>query len=302
MKILIIGLGSIGKRHVKVLRSIYEDVTFFAFRRHSSASNYEGVTNIFDLSEVDDTIDFVIIANPTSEHFDTLRKVIHFNKPIFIEKPLSHSLDQSLELLNEIKKRNLITYVGCNLRFHPAIQFLKEHLTDKRILETTLYCGSFLPDWRADTDYRETYSAQKKLGGGVHLDLIHEIDYCVYLLGFPQNTHRYCATKSSLEIDSCDIAHYTLEYEHYSTFITMNYYRTDPKRTLEIVFEDDTWNVDLIQNKITNSKNEIVFQTPFERLQTSLDQMKYFISCIQSNSSTMNDFEMGLKTLEICIK
>lgn len=301
MKVLIIGLGSIGKKHVKVLEMLSKDIEILALRHKVLSEKYRNVKNIFDLNEVDDTIDFIIISNPTSDHFNTLDKVLHLNKPIFIEKPLSQTLEKGLHYAEEIKRRNLITYIGCNLRFHPAIQFLRENLTGKRILEVTLYCGSYLPDWR-NNDYRENYSAKKELGGGVHLDLIHEIDYCIYLLGLPKIIKRYFAKKSSLEINTYDVAHYMFEYDFYSSFITLNYYRKDPKRTMEIVFENDTWNIDLLQNIITNSKGEIIFQSQFDRLQTSIDQMKYFINCIQTNSKTMNDFEMGLKMLEICLK
>ena len=94
------------------------------------------------------------------------------------------------------------TYTAFNLRFHPVIQWLKDNIESQNVIEVNAYCGSYLPDWRPDKDYRKIYSAQKELGGGVHLDLTHEIDFLLWVFGDPMST---MSTRRKMEIDMISI-------------------------------------------------------------------------------------------------
>jgi predicted dehydrogenase len=274
MRVMIVGLGSIARKHIKVLKELYTDISIFALRSNKTEIQEEGIENIYSWSEVPGDLDFIIISNPTSMHTETILKSMEFSIPLFIEKPVLHSLDRSDEIITKVRDSGIITYVACNLRFHPAIQFLKKEFLKKMPIEYNSYCGSYLPEWRPNTDYRKVYSAKEELGGGVHLDLIHEIDFCQYLLGEPINTFGYYRKKSSLEIDSSDIAHYVFEFQNTSAFITLNYYRRDSKREIDCIWEDKTWNVDLLRNIITNDKGEEVYSEPFDILDTYTAQMK----------------------------
>jgi predicted dehydrogenase len=298
MKVLIVGLGSIANKHIKVLRTLYSPVEIFAFRSRNSKNNEDGVISIYDISEITADFDFAIISNPSSLHYSTIESLITFGFPLFVEKPVLGSTKNADHLIKLIKDHSVKTYVACNLRFHPAIEFMKTVFETRKPLEYTAYCGSYLPEWRPEQDYRKSYSASKDLGGGVHLDLIHEIDYTIYLLGQPKNVLQYLGKKSDLEINTPDVAHYVFEYESSSAFITLNYYRTDTKRTIECVWKDDTWSVDLINNTIVNSKNEIVFKEDFQMLDTYKKQMKYFLQCIQENTEPMNNIEEAIRIMK----
>jgi predicted dehydrogenase len=220
-------------------------------------------------------------------------------KPLLIEKPVLSALDDIEALKTVIKESKIMTYIGCNLRFHPVIERLKQEMDQRRPVEMNVYCGSYLPDWRPQQDYRKVYSAKSSLGGGVHLDLIHEIDYTTYLLGQPKAFTSYSSRKSSLEIDSKDIAHYILEYDQTSVFITLNYYRREAKRQIECVWEDEVWIADLIKGEILNGQGDIIFTKPFDVLETYYAQLNYFLGCIQEERKPMNDFSEAIEVLKI---
>ncbi|MFT7157284.1 MAG: putative dehydrogenase, partial [Parvicella sp.] len=150
-------------------------------------------------------------------------------------------------------------------------------------------------------DYRKVYSSSAEMGGGVHLDLIHEIDYTVFLMGMPKAAAFYGGKKSSLEISSYDVAHYALEYENSSVFITLNYYRRTAKRQIEVIWNDEEWTIDLLSNTIISSTQGIVLDEKFDLRETYKYQMQYFLSAIQNEEKAMNDFSESLEILGLCL-
>ena len=304
MRVLIIGLGSIGRKHVKVLKEISPDVEIFALRSTKSVEPEDKITNVFTYAEIPSDVDFFLVANPTIFHKETIRKLLAYNKPLFIEKPVLHELDdEAYDMLNEIRNKRLFTYAGCPMRFHPCIEYLKEHLeTNKpRINEATIYCGSFLPDWRPGRDFRDVYSARPELGGGVHLDLIHEIDYTYFLFGKPGNVRSELRSTSTLHIPAIDYAHYSLEYPDFSASITLNYFRPTPKRNIEVVFENTLWNVDLLASTIKDEKNNVVFTKPVDQHYLLKKQMIVFLETLKEGKSSPNSFEESIEVLKICL-
>lgn len=304
MNVIIIGLGSIGKKHVDALKKLEPNVVIFALRRSKCEDIYLDVINIYSIFDIKTNIDFIIISNVTSEHEKSIQQAINFNCPIFIEKPVLSDVRNSENISKELKKKNILTYVACNLRFHPALQFISKYLksNDLRINEVNIYCGSFLPDWRKGKNFRESYSSNKNLGGGVHLDLIHEIDYCTWLFGFPEKIISVKKCSSTLNIDAFDYANYILQYPKFAATITLNYYRRDKKRQIEILTEDSTILIDLEKSIIKNvMSNEIIFSQDFNILETYLDQMFYFIENIRSNKQPMNSFYDAVNVLKLAI-
>lgn len=303
MKVLIIGLGSIGKKHVKAIKSIRPNAEIFALRSTINAGIFPGVTNIFKIEEIESiVIDFAIIANPTSEHRSTIAQLIPFGFPLFIEKPISSSLDIE-DLVNSVGSKGISTYVACNLRFLECIKFIKDKLPlipNKKLNEVNVYCGSYLPEWRPNVDFRETYSANPELGGGVHIDLIHELDYLYWLFGVPKYVTRKFKNQSSLAISAYDYANYMLDYDGFCANVVLNYYRRDPKRSLELVFEDETWEIDLLKNQIIcNSKT--IFSSEQKIADTYQTQMAYFINSMNEKTNSFNTVSDAYDVLKICL-
>lgn len=304
MNVLVVGLGSIGRKHVKVLKELEPDCEIYALRSKVNASHENNIKNIYSVKDIPWDVDFIIISNPTVFHGGTIEKLIGLNKPFFIEKPVLHDInDLALTIFETIKTNNIFTYVGCPLRFHPCISFVRNYLevNNPRLNEVNIYCGSYLPDWRPERNFRETYSAQPDLGGGAHLDLIHEIDYAYYLFGKPQDVLSLFRNVSSLSIPAIDYAHYCLSYPKFSASITLNYFRKSPKRSLELVFDKDIWLVDLLSSTITNKQGEIIFSKEQTQLLLLKEQMKYFIGSYNDSSPSRNSFEESLVVLKICL-
>lgn len=303
MNVLIIGLGSIAEKHVKALLSLNEATSIYALRSGESPNQVANVTNVSSIEAAGVTFDFVIVSNPTFSHYPTLEKLLAYNIPLFIEKPLFHTLDGGQSLVDQFMSKGIKTYIACNLRFHPCIIYLKELLSNNasRINEVNVYAGSYLPDWRPSVDYKQVYSANHKMGGGVHLDLIHELDYITWLFGKPLHTQALLRSNSSLKIDAIDYANYQLCYPDFTASVLLNYYRRDARRTCEIVLEDSTILVDLQQQKVWRDKT-LVFSSEMDPLHTYKEQMKYFLSAIKDDSGyIMNDIQTAFDVLKICL-
>jgi len=305
MNVLIIGLGSIAKKHIIALKRIDSDVKIYALRSRLDAENIDGIINIYNLNILNVEFDFAIISNPTNLHSEYIKHLSDKKINLFIEKPPVNSLEEVDYLMAKIEKKKIKTYVACNLRFHPCILFIKEFLIrnkSKIINEVNVYCGSYLPDWRPEKDFRTIYSANPEMGGGVHLDLFHELDYIHWLFGAPLSTQTIKKNVSSLDIKAIDYANYILEFENFTANVILNYYRRDPKRTMEILFEDETITIDLIKNRILNSKEEIIFEHKnFNMIDTYTNQMEFFIENLNSKQKQMNTFSESIEVLKICL-
>lgn len=305
MNVLIIGLGSIARKHIDALHSLNIDVKIYALRSKPNAKNIVGVLNIYNLDSPKTVFDFAIISNPTQLHYEYIDLLADRGIDLFIEKPPVNSFIRIEKLIDKIQLKDIKTYVACNLRFHPCLIFLKEFLLQnesKRINEVNIYCGSYLPDWRVNKDFRQIYSAIPEMGGGVHLDLFHELDYTHWLFGKPLKTHSVKRNNSSLNIKASDYANFVLEYANFTASIVLNYYRRDAKRSIEILFEDETLTVDLIKNRINNNQGNVIYQAEnFTIVDTYENQMKSFINSLKSDQEQMNTFVDSIEVLKTCL-
>jgi predicted dehydrogenase len=302
MKVLIVGLGSIAKKHINAIKNIAIDSEIYAIRSNPNSLAYDGVKNIFSWHECPSDIDFIIISNPSSEHYQSIIEAIKFGCPIFIEKPPVIDLEHALLIEKELKQHRVKTYIAFNLRFHPVINWLKTNINPNEILEVSAYCGSYLPDWRKGIDYRNCYSAKKELGGGVHLDLIHELDYLTWIFGFPNNCFAIHNKVSDLDINSSDYAHYYLSYPQLNISVTLNYYRRDPKRQLEIVTKKETIIADVIEGIVRDNLGNVLFETKDLPQETYNRQMLHFLQILKDDSAQMNGFAESIKVLKICLQ
>jgi predicted dehydrogenase len=301
MTILIIGLGSIAKKHIKVITEVDRSARLFAFRSSRGGESVENVTDIYNISDLPGRPDFVLISNPTSLHYNTIKEFLTLEVPLFIEKPPLMTMDSAFALADEIEKKGVRTYVAFNLRFHPMIEFLKKELLNHHLLEANIYAGSYLPDWRPGRDYTKVYSAKAELGGGVHLDLIHELDYAYWLFGNPIEVHATRRKISTLDITSYDYAHYQFNYPDKMIKISMNYFRKDVKRQIELVFSDKTWIANLQDATIKDINGEIIYETTYNIFDTYSKQMNYFLKNLNSDLPYMNNFRESLIVLNYCL-
>lgn len=299
IKVVIIGLGSIAQKHILALRKIDTKTEIFALRR-SIIIEEDNIKHVYSLKEIEKlSPNFIIVSNPTNVHFDTLKLIYKLNTPLFIEKPLFSTKGvKEVQLVNLINKNNS-TYVACNLRFHKGLLEMKKILQGKRVEEVNVYCGSYLPNWRPEVNYKVVYSANKEQGGGVHIDLIHELDYLYWIFGSPISTKKTFSNVSSLNISAYDYANYLWSYERFNANIVLNYYRKDTKRTLEVLTENGTYFLDLIENKIYFNNKKIYFE-PQNIVDLYETQMRFFIENAIEKKNVFNTITEGYKILELC--
>lgn len=299
MKVLIIGFGSIGKRHFDVLRKIKRIRQIKIITSSKISKNYKISYDEQSLFSYDP--EYIIISSSTDKHFDQLKFInkIFKNKIILVEKPLFHSknLNFSINIKNKI-------FVGYNLRFDPTLSYLKKYFNTKRInelLSITVYCGSFLPNWRKNTNYSNSYSVNKHQGGGVEYDLSHEFDYINWIFGNFKLIKKINNKISNLKINSNDHLIYIGKFKkNIYLNITLNYFSKISMRFLIIEMKEMTMKVDLIKRKIiskkTKSKNisTIKFSNKtnlsYEVMHKSIINKKYDNLCSYKNALKVLSF------------
>ncbi len=237
MRVLIVGYGSIGKRHYEILQS-FAKVAFISI---VSKQDINDISSYKSLNEVENisSYDYFIIASETSKHYEQLSYLcsqVH-NKKILVEKPLFDKKYGTIECDNEL-------FTAYNLRFHPVIQKLKELLENKSVYYANVICGQYLPTWRPDQDYRKSYSANLSQGGGVLRDLSHELDYMSLLFGKIDTIDAINTKVSDLEINSDDIFTAIAVTENRSILnITMDYISKVPLRRIIIHTQENKLNI-----------------------------------------------------------
>lgn len=307
--ILFTGIGSIGKRHLRLLRDRKESFDIHAYR--SGESNVETPAEVTEHYDLDAALevhpDIAFITNPTSLHIETAIECARADCDLFIEKPISDSLDGIDELINIVAERGLITYVGCQLRFSPVLQSVQNILEKGKIgnvLSYRAYSGSYLPEWRPAQDYRNSYSASRELGGGVVLDLVHEFDYAYWLFGDIVNIESQTNHVSSLEIETEDICEAVIETEKGAVGnIHVDYIRRTPRRSLEVIGESGTISADLIGQTVTIQQKEDTEERSFdyERDDKYRAQLDHFLSHVRDRDTCANDLREGKRVLEIAL-
>ena len=182
MNFLFIGYGSIAKKHIKLLKDKLNKLSIYVLmHRHNQVVSDE--VNLISSNSLNNYVfDSIFICSPSKFHFKHLIEFSKLNVPIFIEKPICINKLELFKLNILLPKIESLVFLGLNLRFHPITIFFKNYLkaNSLSIFEVISYCGSYLPTWRSNRSYVDSYSSKKEQGGGVHLDLIHDVDLIYY--------------------------------------------------------------------------------------------------------------------------
>ncbi len=239
MRAVVVGYGSIGERHARVLGEIGCTVAVVSRRDVDVPVHYSTVEEAVK----DFQPDYIVIASATVNHETDLRRVraTDFSGLVLVEKPLFSSYRD----LSDVDTNNV--FVVYNLRFHPVMQRLYELLRGERILTFHAYIGQYLPTWRPGRDYRDVYSAHAEQGGGVLRDLSHEMDYVQWMCGRWKQLTARGGHLSSLEITSDDVYSLLVETDRVPVAtIQINYLDRISQRTIVVNTEEHTLKADLI--------------------------------------------------------
>jgi predicted dehydrogenase len=305
-KIGILGLGSIGTRHlynvINVLQEKGDSFTIDLIRSSASKTIDEKVAQYinetyYSFRDVPDDYDVVFITNPTFLHFEAIKQFVSKTKHMFIEKPVFDKVDIDLEVLN--LKEDSIYYVACPLRYSNVIQYIKQFCDIKKIYCARVICSSYLPDWRPNQDYRETYSAHADEGGGVSIDLIHEWDYLHYLFGQPEQIYNIRGKFSNLEIDSDDLSLYIARYQRMAVEVHLDYFGRRNIREIQLFTDEETIIGDLVNSEIHFLKSGRKLVLKESRNDFQLKEIIHFFNILEGKKTNHNDIPTAMKTLKI---
>ena len=305
-KIGIIGLGSIANRHIinisRFLKKHQVSYAIDVIRSKGKTAISKDIESIienvyYSFEDVPNNYDIMFITNPTSLHYETIKKYSSKTKHMFIEKPIFDNIYEDIEALNLSDEQ--VYYVACPLRYTNVIQYLKDNIDISSVYSARVICSSYLPDWRPNIDYRETYSARKDMGGGVSIDLIHEWDYIHYLFGKPNEVINFKGTYSDLEIDSDDISIYIAKYESMLLELHLDYFGRKPIREIQLFTKNDTIVGDLINSSVTflNENKNISYGENRDDYQEK--EIEYFFDLIEGKQNNHNSIIDAIETLKI---
>jgi predicted dehydrogenase len=330
VKVLIIGLGGIGQRHIRNLRALLGDsVEIIAYRVRrlthvvtptmgaDQERNVEEVYNIRTFSSLDEALaqkpDIAYICNPSSLHVAVTRSCLIAGCDIFLEKPLADSLDGTAELVDLARKHKRIAMVGYQLRFHPCVIRLTEIVRSGvfgNLLGVRATIGEYLPNWHPYEDYRTMYAARADLGGGVVLTQIHEFDFLYSIFGVPTRVYAVGGHWSELEVDVEDTASILMEAAYASRILPIqlhqDYLQSPPTRQCEVIGDRGRVTMDLHAQTVTtytrnNPTPEIFKIENFDRNNLFLDQARHFLHCVETREKPIVDIADGIQSLRMAL-
>jgi predicted dehydrogenase len=256
---LIVGLGSIGRRHLANLHQLRPGCEVAVLRRSAAPDEAvdSGFRTITTMDEVDDFAPHAaIVAGPASTHLDVALPLVKRGISVLVEKPLSHSIDGISDLQAAAGAAQATVMVGYNLRFDSSLIAAREAVLSDLIGQVRwarAEVGQYLPDWRPGSDYRQGVSAQRALGGGALLELSHEIDFIYWMFGCPDRVTARGGTVSDLEIDVEDCIDLILEYRSPRRVVTihLDFLQRAPSRAAKFVGSNGTILWDGIDQMVT---------------------------------------------------
>jgi len=288
-KIVIIGYGSAGRRHARIINNNFKNIEINILTKQR-VKKFRSFKNLNEIKKINP--DYIIIASETIKHLNQLKYLEkNFkNKKILIEKPLFHKSN------NLIFKRNNI-FINYNLRFNPYIQKLKKFLDKKFIYDIKLITNSYLPNWRKNISYKKNYSVDKSKGGGVILDLSHDIDIIMSLFNKVSINYVSFGRKSNLTKNSEDFLYLNARSNKVNISLDINYYSRNELRLIFVDGRNFSLNLDLKNNIFKLCVNNKIYKITKKYSQdfTFLKTHEAIIS--GKNSKSLCKIEDGKKVL-----
>ena len=311
-RFLVIGTGSIGRRHINNISKLGYRCDAVSRTGKKKINDLPSSVRLVTLRENEDlnNYDAVILATATSEHVELAIEFAKKQKSLFIEKPLSHSLGRVDELRRLARKYRLVVEVGFMLRTHPDLKLIKR-LIDENALGQVHYCravvGHDLRQWRKGSNHKESYSAKRGKGGGVLLDLSHEIDMLCWLFGLPTHAFGMESFDKSLGIETESCLHAQLRFAgNVLAQVSLDYLRRDYSRNLEIVCSRGTLIWDYVTSQVSIIaegdvlENRVPKKLHFDRNEMFMNQMRIFASRIKSNEEpAVCDLDEAIKSQKV---
>ena len=312
--VAVVGCGSIGQRHIKNLQKI-------GFKKLSALRTNKGyfkkLSTKLKVKEYKDWKSFLkldndiaIISNPSSLHLKTVKKLLNHAKGIFIEKPFSHNLHGTNDIINLIKKNKIVSFVGNNLLFHPIIKNIKNYINTHDmglLISMQIQAGQYLPDWHSYEDYKKSYFSKEDLGGGVLLTLIHEIETALTFAGNAREVFCYLKNYDSLNIEVESQAYLMIKHTNDTvSSIHLDYVQKTPHRSGLLTFENGWISYDfnkniVISKNVYQKKEKIIWEDKKYNYNTMyVDELKKFVELTKQGLIIHeNDAENAIESIKV---
>lgn len=314
MKALVIGTGSIGRRHAANLQSLGHDVVVFSERlsrgqSHSLPESLKCVGSWDSLLKM--KFDMAVIANRTDQHVASANAALQCCNALYIEKPLGAHLEGLAELGQLCQQRSSVIELGFMMRFHPNLKWIKEFLQGSmlgEVMHLRASVGQWLPDWRPGTDHRQGFGAFYRYGGGVTMELIHEIDIVNWLLGDAVDVCAMQRSLPQLEIETEAISEICMQLSRgLLAQVHLDYVRLGYGRSLEILGTEGVLAWDYSESKVTvtNAKGSVIAShhaPAFERNTMFLEAMQHFVERVAApDIPAAASLDDGIRSLRVAL-
>ena len=324
MRVLIAGLGAIGQRHARNLRALCgSSVELTTYRTRGLRHVVTESLEIDDTTDVEQSLGIsasytdldealatqptaVFVCTPSNQHVDIALRAAAAGCHLFVEKPVSHSLDGVTRLMTEIRRHSLVAVVGCQWRFHPCVLHLRELLatgTLGTLRSASIDYAEYLPDWHPYEDYRESYAARAALGGGVILTQIHDYDLAWWLFGPVTQVSATGGHLSALEIDVEDTVEASLASRLCPVTVRQCFAERPPRRTITVYGSRGVATLDLLAASLTVSPSVVspFDVTAYQRNEMFRAEVSNFLACIGGTAQPIAPLEDGIAVLTVAL-
>mgnify|MGYP003627310203 CR=1 FL=1 len=311
MRAAVIGLGNIAKRHRSNLKKMFPEVDIIAMsasgrlpselicNSDSIASNIQSI--------IDYNVDMAIIASPASFHSMHAIPLIEAGIPVLIEKPVSTSIEDAKAIVKAKNEYQVNAGVGYCLKYLSSALFVKKFIESGRAgktLNANIEIGQYLPDWRPNTDYKQSVSAVQSLGGGALFELSHEIDYAQWLFGKLSVEHAVIRNTGELDIEVEDVAD-ILATSQSGCVVSfhLDFLQRQASRKCKIIFSRGALVWDLIKNQVLWSDEtgeSVLFSDElWDKNKMYLNMLSDFNN--KNKSDSFSSIESSLTVIELII-
>ena len=314
MKIMIAGLGSIGRRHLRNLLALGErDILLYRTQRSTLPDDeLAGIPVETDLeAALTRQPEAIIVSNPTALHMQVAIPAAQAGCHLLLEKPVAESMERIPELEAAVSENGVRVLVGFHFRYHPGLRYIRDMLAAGEIgrpLSVRAHWGEYLPGWHPWEDYRQGYSARLDLGGGVVLTLSHPLDYLRWLFGEVAALWAFTGKNSDLELQVEDSAEIGLRFASGMLgSLHLDYNQRPPSHWLEVVGSQGTLHWDNLSGEVRVFQSEIgtwqVYPPPtgFERNDLFLAEMRHFLQVARREAEPICSLTDGIHALQLAL-
>jgi predicted dehydrogenase len=328
--VLFAGLGSIGQRHVRNLRRLLGDkVDILAYRARGGGPvlnadmtvrpdcDLESTYGIRSFDHLDDALeqrpDAVFVTNPNTLHLPVAIRAARAGCHLFMEKPISHSLEGVDELLDLVERQQLVAFVGYQFRFHPGLRLIKSMIEENQLGQlagASIVNGEYVPDWHPYENYSASHAALRELGGGCLRIQTHELDYASWLFGMPGRVFAVGGHLSRLEVDVDDSVSLLLACSRDGRIVPvqihLDYLQRPPQRSCEVIGDEGRVRYDYYANVVetyrttTRMRNTYHFEG-FDRNDMFMDELRHFLACLRGDEESFIPLSESIHSLRIAL-